>query len=174
MPEKIRARIQIKDSIQDVGFRSIVTAILIENGIERANLINDRDDKKVVNIFLEENEETLNNLKGILKIEIENSRDEIPHLPEHFIVSDWERVNSNPPTLLKLSDLGSDALQLRQMSKFVGVGDRMASGMEKMNETQGHMAEETKGMRGDIATMTSTMTDWSNDFKNFVWPAKKK
>ncbi len=147
MPGKIRAQIQIQNSVQEVGFRSIVTAILIENNIERAKVMNDKENKKAVNVILEETEKTLNCIEETLRAEIENSRDEIPNLPSHFTVSKHEKVKANPHELPKLSPYGSDALQLRQMSKFVGVGSRMASGMEAMNKNM-------DGMRSDFRELS--------------------
>ena len=161
MPSKIRAQIQIKNSVQDVGFRSIVTAILIENDIKRAKVINDKENKKAVNVILEETEETLSDIESVLKTEIENSRDEIPNLPKHFTVSKPQKVNANPHDLPQLSPYGSDALQLRQMSKFVGVGNLMATdmglmknGMDSMDKNMSGMNKNMSGMRSDFKKLS--------------------
>jgi len=171
MPSKIRAVIQIKNTVQDVGFRSIVTAILIENGIVRAKVINNIKNKKAVDVILEETEETLNDIKEILKTEIEKSEDEIPNLPKHFTVSEPQKVNANPHELPKLSPYGSDALQLRQMSKFVGVGGRMATDMESMDKNMNGMRKDMSGMRKNMSGMRS---DFKKLSKNIIKAIKMK
>jgi len=174
MATEIRARIQIENSVQEVGFRSIVTAILIENGINRAKIVNDKDDIKTVNVILEENKETLNEIREILKIEIENSRKEIKHLPKNFTVSKPQKVKLNPHDLPRLSPYGSDALQLRQMCKFVGVGTEMSDGMVAMVKSQDKMVKSQNNMAGKMDEMSKDMKNLPKNLATELADLKKK
>ena len=120
----MRAGIQIKNHVQDVGLRSIVTAVVIENGIKRAKVLNDERDDTVVNVILDEEEKTLDRIVDALNRELRN-KEEYPQLPGKLTVNGWEKADNNPEVLPALSPYSSDALQLRQMSKFVGVVKEM-------------------------------------------------
>jgi len=126
----MRARIQVRNHVQDVGLRSIIAAVLIENGIRRGMVKNDRKDRTTVNVILDEKKEVLDTIVEELRAEFSNT-DEYPQLARRITVSNWKKVNANPHTLPAMSPYASDALQLKQISKFVGVGREMVESINR-------------------------------------------
>jgi len=153
----MRAKLEITNHVQDVGVRSIITATLIEKGIKKAIIENDDEDPKKVIVIVDEEQETLDRIRKSLDRELRN-KDEFPQLSEEFTMSEWEEVNENPPSIPDISPYVSDALQLRQMSKFVGVGLKLAGKMEQTNST---MDKNMKSIDASMQSMSSN-TDKMN------------
>ncbi|MBL7160910.1 MAG: hypothetical protein ISS93_03625 [Candidatus Aenigmarchaeota archaeon] len=146
----MRSKLEITNHVQDVGFRSIVTATLIEKGIKKAIVENDEQDPKKLIIIVDEEQKTLDKIMRALNNELRNKR-EFPQLPEEFHMSEWEEMNGNPPAIPDISPYASDALQLKQISKFVGVGLGMSKNIEHMSSRIDSMDKSIKELPENLA-----------------------